>query len=199
MNSENIIRISIDLETMSLENNAAIVQIGACTIDDPSSVDIHMFNMYINPESSERAGLHVDKGTMEWWSKQDESIRQRVFSGTQSIEFALTSFTGWIGTLCDQDFSRIRFYSKGAEDIIWLKSAFYATHGAWPFHYRSPQNLRTLIDAMDFAGVTVPTFLNDTPHDALADAVAQAQSIHWMLNLVKFSQPSKVGGGVPNA
>ena len=189
---EEIIRISIDLETMSLENNAAIVQIGACTIQAPSEAS-QCFNMYINPESAERLGLHVDKGTMEWWSKQDEAVRQRVFGGTEPLTYALASFEAWVACLCADKLENIRFYSKGAEDIIWLKNAYYTTIGRWPFHYRSPQNLRTLVDAMEYAGIVVPQFPNDTPHDALADALAQGEQVYWMLEQIRWSQSPHPG------
>lgn len=188
-----IIRVSLDLETMSLENNAGIVQIGACTIVDSAVEDCQVFNSYISPESSEKAGLHVDVGTMYWWNKQDEAIRKRVFSGTTSLGEALFNFTRWVDSLCQGKLENIRLYSKGGEDIIWLKSAYYAATSNWPFHYRSPQNLRTLMDAMDYAGLTVPQFLNDAPHDALADAISQAKAVRWMLNQVKWSQPTSLG------
>lgn len=173
-----IIRVSIDLETMSLENNAAIVQIGACTIGGEANI----FNCYISPESAERAGLHVDKGTMEWWSKQDEAVRQRVFSGTTPISEALGFFTDWLSGLCDEDFSRLRIYANGWKDHAWIESAYHATHGHSPIHYRSPQDLRTLRDVCKFCDDAIPTFTNDSKHDALADAVAQAKEIAWILN-----------------
>jgi hypothetical protein len=180
MNSD-IIRISFDLETMSLENNAAIVQLAACVICEDSSPNFDAFNIYISPKSSEKAGLHVDKSTMEWWSKQDEAVRQRVFSGTDSIAEALDSFQEWVSNLCGGNYERIRFYSNGWKDHAWLESAYYAVFGKYPFHYRSPQDLRTLRDVTKYAGLVVPEFPNAAKHNALSDAICQAQEIDWIL------------------
>ena len=63
------IHISLDLETMSTESDAAIVQIGATVVGSPET-----FNVYIDPKSSESIGAHVDAGTMQWWNKQDPEL-----------------------------------------------------------------------------------------------------------------------------
>lgn len=178
-----IIRISIDFETMSLENNAAIVQLGACTIGLGEATQV--FNVYIDPRSSEAAGLHVDVGTMKWWDEQDEAIRKRVFSGTTPVSDALGFFQVWAAGLCEGNMERLRLYANGWKDHAWLESAYHATHGHNPFHYRSPQDLRTLRDVCKFVGIKAPEFPNEMKHDALADAVAQSQEIAWSLDNLK--------------
>ena len=78
------IHISFDLETLSLESNAAIVQIGAVQVGSSKE-----FNSYINPRSAEYLGGHVDVGTINWWDRQDPQIRNTVFGGITDIREAL--------------------------------------------------------------------------------------------------------------
>ena len=171
----NLIRISLDLETMSLEDNAAIIQIGACTLDGSRK-----FTVYIDPRSAEKYG-HVDKGTMEFWDKQDPEVRRVVFSGVVPTPDALDQFMTWIAGF-NQPLSDFRFYTKGGQDWVWLKNAFYKVFGSFPLHYRSPADMRTLKDVREFCEITdMPEFKPARAHDALSDALAQADEIAWTL------------------
>lgn len=173
------IRIMLDLETMSLEDNAAIVQIGACSMNGHNK-----FCVYIKPESSERAGLHVDKQTMEWWDKQDATVRARVFGGTYELEEALSMFSLWVKDQCAGDLTRLRMYANGPEfDWVILKNSFLRVFGSWPFSHRAPQSLRTLRDIADMLGMQVPKG-SDNSHDALYDALNQAAEARWIMGRI---------------
>ena len=173
--SNQLIRISLDLETMSLEDNAAIIQIGACTLDQSRK-----FLMTIDPRNSEKYG-HVDTGTMAWWDQQDPEVRKRVFGGTTPLPEALNEFISWIHHM-NEPLENFRFYTKGGQDWVWLKNAWYKVFGSFPLHYRSPCDMRTLKDVREFCEITgMPEFKPVQAHDALLDAMAQADEITWTL------------------
>lgn len=188
--SDNIIRIALDLETMSLEDNAAIVQIGAYVFDGPDTGANYdkCFSIYINPESSEKAGLHVDNSTMAWWDKQDPTVRNKVFGGKESIEDALDLFTHWCENVASGDLTRLRFYCRGPEfDWVVLRNAYYKVQGKFPFSYKSPNSFRTIDDIIKHIDLYQPVPVKEyLKHDALADAIYDGNRAAYLFNHLRI-------------
>lgn len=176
--------ISFDLETMSTESDAAIVQIGATVVGSPNK----SFNLHIDPRTSESIGAHVDAGTMQWWNKQDPELRKRVFGGTTPIRSALDEFHGWCFEQSSGDMNRIYLWSKGADfDCVVLKNN-YELYRTYPFNFRNHRCVRTIMDLLTPEQIEeiTKTFYANNPtaqkHDALSDAQLQAKFIHRALD-----------------
>ncbi len=184
-----LVRIMFDLETLSLDDNAAIIQIGASIFHWDGELNPHVdrvFSAHISPSEAEANGGHVSKDTMEWWNKQEPQLRTRVFSGTQSTGSVLNSFNNWIRAACELDYTRLRMYCRGPEcDWVILKNAFYRTLGEFPLPYRAPQSDRTLDELANIAGFQVPEFKNQFPHDAAHDAITQGARANWILSALQ--------------
>lgn len=174
--------ISLDLETMSVESDAAIVQIGATVVGSPET-----FNVYIDPKSSESLGARVDTETMMWWDKQDPELRKRVFGGTVPIRAALDEFADWCSEMSNGDTEHVYLWSKGADfDCVVLKNN-YEMYRTYPFDFRNHRCVRTIMDLLE------QEHLNDISnrfwfhnpdgqkHDALTDAKYQAAFIHAII------------------
>lgn len=182
--------MSIDLETASVENNAAIVQIGATLWK--LGKEYSFFNRYISLQSCEEVGLHISKETMEWWNKQEHSLRKRVFGGTDSIQQALLDLYGW-ADLITGDTKSINLWGNGADfDCVILKNA-YEVFGDYPFNFRKHQHLRTLLALTpEYTQLAAhDSFVHDFPsaqaHDALADSTYQAYKINHGLFHILFT------------
>lgn len=163
MNNPTSIHISLDLETLSTSSNAAIVQIGAVSLDGRE------FTVYIDPRSSEKAGLDVSTETIQWWSTQDPAIRNKVMSGTTSLITALGQFNGWCNSLGVPQKDLCLWSYGGDFDLPILRNA-YECFTEYPFNYRNHRCLRTLTAVLGL-NYTKP----GNAHDALCDAKAQAQ------------------------
>jgi hypothetical protein len=160
-------KIVLDLETLSTESSAAIVQIAAM---DLASGEV--FNVYIDPRSSERAGLHVSVETIEWWDKQDPQIRDVVMSGTETIQAALSDFLNWCDRLSGGNIESIELWAWGVDfDIPILRNAI-ETFTAYPFDFRKHRCLRSLAAALEIGHKKA-----DRAHDALEDVKAQAVTL----------------------
>lgn len=181
MNNNSHIHISFDLETLSTESNAAIIQIGATVVGSTES-----FERCIEPKSAERLGGHVDVDTIEWWNKQNAELRKYVFSGTCPITEALDEFHGWCDRLADGDMNRIYLWSKGADfDCVVLKNN-YEFYRTYPFNFRNHSCVRTAMRKVDIASInTAWNAHNPTAvmHNALTDARYQAHIIQAFLAL----------------
>jgi 3' exoribonuclease, RNase T-like len=175
----NAIHVALDLETASLESNAAIVQLAA-VCNNPSYQE---FNIRISLVSNEIAGRHISKETMEWWDIQDSELRKKVFGGTDGLPEAMAAFHQWANEISMYQLDRIVLWGNGTEfDNVILQNAFeqFAT---WPFHYRNAHHLRTLL-------TTVPQhvqeyahnlFIEHNPGNVQHDALHDARYQHAMV------------------
>lgn len=175
--------ISLDLETMSVESDAAIVQIGATVVGSSET-----FNVYIDPKSSESLGARVDTETMMWWDRQDPELRKRVFGGTVPIRAALDEFADWCSKVSNGDMEQVYLWSKGADfDCVVLKNN-YELYRTYPFNFRNHRCVRTIMDLLTPAELDEisKNFWYNNPeaqkHDALVDAEYQAEFIKAILS-----------------
>lgn len=182
---DNAIHISLDLETASTASNAAIVQIGAYTSCGQD------FLGYASLASCEGSGMDVDVETMQWWSKQDPELRNKVFGSKDHIRDTLYEFIQWCEHLCGGDWKRIYIWGNGADfDCVVLINAIEMFDKS-PFEFRNLDHLRTLkravpVHVQQSAHKTFITKYPDAkPHDALADAMYQMNLIHHCIVWLK--------------
>lgn len=180
----NPVHISLDLETASLETNAAIVQLGAAALTHKS---IPCYSQYISLASNEAAKRDVSISTMEWWNTQDPNLRKRVFSGTTALEFALKQFIEWCNYLTNDDLYRIVLWSKPLNfDIPILKSAIEQFQ-EYPFNHRNVGDVYTILRALPIEeqqrrhNACMRTYQYLEPHNALSDAMYQREMIRGSL------------------
>lgn len=163
----NTTKVVFDLETLSCESNAAIVQIAAIDMDNG-----YTFNTYIDPRSAEGAGFHVSTETIEWWDKQDPEIRDTVMGGTCSIYQALEDFLDWCHEIAAGHVDTIELWAWGADfDIPILRNAI-ETFIEYPFDFRKHRCLRTLASALEIGHKKA-----ERAHDALEDVKAQSVTL----------------------
>lgn len=188
-------RVMIDLETMSSESNAAIISIGAVQFGHGKHPDASVqFYEKIHPASAESNG-HVDRGTMEWWDKQDPAARTEAFSGQQTLIETLHNFHTWIKTNFG-DPEQVELWSKGADfDLVVLRNAYYAVQESYPFNFRMHRCYRTLENLMPpgLRNLAIQSAgLNALKHTALNDAKYQAIIANTALANMNF-EPSAPG------
>lgn len=171
------IHCSLDLETLSLEPTAHIIQIGAVMWKGVQ--DLGTFDIKIDPLDNK--GRHVSPDTMKWWDAQDLKLRERVFSGTSTLQHALSEFESWCVDLSDFSPEDINFWCRGPEfDIPILQSA-YEMFGPYPFNFRRVHSTRT---ACAIFSEEVYEYFEKLPrkkHDALDDALYQAKCVKCFL------------------
>lgn len=180
--SAKLINIALDLETLSTQENAAIIQIGCCI---PEFDRIHLppdmretsyeFEVTISYDACVNSDFHMSKSTMEWWDKQDPKVKKQVFSGQDSYIDAFDAFSFWIASV----------KSGGADVAIWgngsdfdnrllsysLDSLGY--HNVWSF--RNNRDLRTLKALFP---AEIQTNDSEIKHTALGDARYEARLIN---------------------
>ena len=179
--------VMLDLETMGVAPNAAIMSIGAVKFDPtrrelyaPGDPDYEPpFYMTVDLQSCLDMGLKLDGSTVTWWMTQPTETRERLLKDTQQLQTVLNEFAIWFGPVS------MPVWGNGAAfDCVILRSAFIATGVYPPWTFRDERCYRTLCAAMPGVPWEKPT----VAHDALEDALAQAkhlQKVYYHLNLVE--------------
>ena len=89
----------IDLETLSTRPDATVLTVGAIKFDPYTDLEPHS-GLYLRLNVDEQSELdrHVDQGTLEWWAKQDEKIRNEALGDEDRVQ--LTEFVRQLNKWC---------------------------------------------------------------------------------------------------
>lgn len=167
--------IMVDLETMGVDNNAAIVSIGAVQFDPETGEIGSEFYEVIDLSSCVEAGLTLDASTIMWWVGQSEAARKALMTPTGTLSEILEKFTRWLP-------SRPKIWGNGATfDNIILRSAYKALSMDVPWKYYDERCFRTLKKEVPVASVP----FKGVHHNALDDARYQAQCAIEIFNSLR--------------
>ena len=173
--------VMIDLETMSLRHDAAIIALGAVKFD-PRAETVGTFigapfYMTCSLKSSQDAGLHVDAGTVMWWLEQDGQARDELRDNNAAgpLDNVLNEFFIWFGQ------KSLPTWGNGAGfDNVILRNAYRAFGGYCPFRYKHDRCYRTISGLFPNTVYAPPAIA----HHALHDAQAQATHLQRLFNFI---------------
>ena len=168
--------IMIDIETLGTRSNSVILSIGVIEFD--SSSITNGFEAVIDIDSCLQHGLIVEGGTIQWWMKQSDAARDIFRQNGEALPDALKRLTqhiNWQDSLV---------WANGTDfDISILSNAYHKCSMPTPWEYNAVRDYRTIVKTMPVNKVQ-PTIA----HSALADAIAQAQTLQTLwtnLNMQK--------------
>ena len=156
--------LMVDLETLGVGSDAAIVQIGACYFNRHTAEIGRTFRVNIDPESCQDEGLTIDGDTVEFWMDNAGKATWRQPPRRTLVE-ALDMFSTFVG----ESAVKTAWASAGFDFPI-LASAYRACDMRNPIHYQMVRDLRTL---RYLVGNPLVTCRNPNTHDALADCLYQ--------------------------
>lgn len=187
--------IVIDLETMGIGTNAAIVAIGAVRIERGQHTG--EFYRIVDLASSIAHGGTTDASTINWWLKQSPEARAEVDGSQHPAELidVLLSLSDFI-----QARHETRLWGNGATfDLRILGEAYDACHLSHPWDFRLERDLRTILELHPDAKQVGEFF--GIRHHALADACHEAKQLCKALRLhadiVKAPHQATAGGRNP--
>lgn len=178
----------IDLETMSLRHNAAIVALGAVQMNLDNLVLGEKFYATVSLQSSVNYGGHMDPNTILWWFKQSNAARAEISNATLTLPEALILFSKWISVRTPAGKSPNIWGNGASFDNVALANAYSACKIERPWTYRGERCYRTL-KAM-FPHVQPEEMSNMVEHNALHDAVYQANHLLLIYEHLKNTLPS---------
>ena len=197
------INIAIDLETASLQSNAAIMSIAA-QVFLPEQYDLMttkflsdgVFNCTVNANSCITAGLHIDMDTVKWWSKQSDEAKASVLEPPALLSTALQEFANWLNAIRMKYDADIILWSQGSDfDFPILRNAYRACGLDVPWDYQSQRDARTFI--LEGLYIThgdtdyhrIPDMVTEegswVRHSALSDAQRTAWSVSFVMAIMR--------------
>lgn len=182
--SNEVVDISIDLETLGNRGRSAIVSIGMVAFNR-STMEIHdCFECHIDVNDSLRY-LRADGSTLMWWLKQSQAARTSLVNNqSTSVKLlsAMTDAHAFMSKFAVNGNKVCPWGNGSVFDVTLMSDAFEAVmpEKELPWHFRNVRDVRTILEAAsslkDFDYKSVP-FVG-VAHDALSDAVHQANIIH---------------------
>jgi hypothetical protein len=175
----------IDIETLSTQQDAAILSIGACQFDMETGNIGETFTRHIALDDNPLRG-HISADTVKWWLKQDEQARMAIADSKNMRKLASCLFD--LREFIPKN-KEIKVWSNGSTfDLVIVRNALDRHGMMTPWKYWQERDTRTLVDIAErITGINVSktaTFIG-VKHDALSDAIHQSGYISHAYNLIK--------------
>lgn len=161
----------IDIETMSTNPNATIIQLAAAKFSLERGI-FDEFIINIDPNDCKQYNCDISKETLLWWKDKPLEIRKSLFTNQKSLREAIESFTAWYGVN-----SNLIWCNGGSFDFPVISWAYIELGIERPWKYWNEMDLRTLSTFFDYR---LPK--SGTTHNALDDTKHQ---INHILKLMK--------------
>lgn len=173
--------LTFDLETLGTGYNAPIVQIGAVKFHEHGQI-IDTFERKIDLLSLEGGGFDIDYDTLSWWFSQSDEAIKSVFVGGDRVDLydALADFLEWV-----YDNAKYEVWSHATFDPVILNNAYNKVDISSPLNFRKQRDIRTLTSLLP---TPIEVERKGVHHNALADALYQAEYISKCLMLIKHDK-----------
>ena len=183
--------VMIDIETLSLKPNAAVISIGVAAfsieegVTDSSEWKLKLSNVY----------GHIDPDTVDWWMHQSDAAREDTFGGTlrHSPFSAATGLRDFLAAHGGKD--ALIWANSPSFDLVILRNWWenmpagraHPTIGdtPWPVSYRNERDFRTLVNLALDLDIDVSDCWLDTAHSAVGDACNQARAVAKIMRHLK--------------
>lgn len=163
--------LMIDLETMSTDPHAAIIQLGAVLFNiDNDDYPIKTFERTISLQSNQDANRHIDANTVMWWLNKDDETRKAICTQPVPLAHAINDFIQFTA----QGHVQRAWANDPDFDLVILRNAAKACRYDLPWPYHAHRSCRTM------KWLAFPNHkrqLSAANHTALADAKAQAAMV----------------------
>jgi exodeoxyribonuclease VIII len=162
----------LDLETMAVTPDAAIIAIGAVSFMPEKMLIMDRFHETISLESCLKTGLVINGDTVMWWMQQDASARKQFSKHGWGLKACLRQFAQWVT-------SDTWMWGNGASfDNVILANAYRQVKLDVPWKWWKDRCYRT-IAAMH---PEIKLKRIGTYHNAVDDAESQAIHLMKILN-----------------
>jgi hypothetical protein len=132
----------VDIETLGTRSYSIILSIGVVAFDLKTGNTGDEFYRTIDVASSKEVGLTSDASTVEWWRKQDKSVRDALTKNTAHIHQVLTQLLAWFDM---QTYERFMWGNSARFDLGLLENAYERCKLIPPWAYYNERCCRTIV------------------------------------------------------
>lgn len=167
-----------DLETLDTKPSATILSLGAVKFDPrhPVPADAPKLSLRFDLDDQALLNRSISDDTITWWGTQSAAAQEAAFSeeGRLKLNDALDQFHKFVW---NSDF----VWSQGSFDVNIMEDLLRAVKRPFPWQYWQVCDSRTILNFID--GKIDRT----KHHDAVEDAIAQANAIHVALTKIRWN------------
>lgn len=165
-----------DLETLATTADAVILTLGAVRFNPTTDQIFDRLMIKFDVDQQFQMGRVYSDSTLEWWSKQSADMQKIAFGseGRVSVEEATDQFHRFV-------WNSDRVWSQGSFDVNIMEHLCKQLDRSVPWQYWQVRDSRTLFDFVD------GKLDRSKHHDALEDAVAQAQAVQRALQKINWN------------
>lgn len=164
--------IMLDIETMGIGSDAAILSIGAVKFNRNEGITDRFYKV-IDLQSCIDKGLSFTGETITWWMRQSEDARNQFKKKGEPLRDVLKELKEWFGT------GNFQVWGNGSDfDNVIARNAFAKFNAIAPWKYHENRCFRTL----KFSFPTIDVGRVGTYHNAVNDAEHQAK---YLIKLVR--------------
>jgi hypothetical protein len=191
------VSIMIDLETLSLQPNALIAQVGACAFRsdllDPAVREVFFRRVRWQDRRSLRGEYDVDPATVAWWMRQDDEARKSLCGDADDeaeLWKCLVDLSSWMLEVASANNTStddlLVWANSPSFDLVILKNAYdWELSADPPWKFWRERDLRTYTQLyLDVTGEERPpsVAVNEAlvKHRAVDDAIMQAGRVALM-------------------
>ena len=181
----------LDIETLSLRTDAAVVAIGASVFDESQIIESRHW-----PLTFDGLTGHIEPKTVLWWMQQSKEAQQATFG--ESVQRVRPFFAAHdLADLVDQHKCRTIWANDPHFDVVVMQNWWrrYSTPSwpqgreliepaivrDWPFEYNQPRSYRTIVELARAHGFSDQQYDSakgmHVAHCAVDDAAAQARVV----------------------
>jgi len=172
-----------DVETLGTESNSVLLSL-ACIHFDPNTKptykelkDSAYFVKFSVRDQVDNYARKINKGTLEWWEKQCQNVKNWSFipdKSDKTLLEGLQEFHAWVASKNDPECT---VWARGSMDEVVLQACERATNSDHIFPYNRWRDVRTAIDIFynssnGYCDVDHPDFLYErdvTKHNPIDD------------------------------
>jgi hypothetical protein len=167
----------VDLETFGLTPDSAILTLGATEFSLDGSKQLGE-KFHVGFTFEDQQDRRFDTSVFKWWLEQSEAARQSLAGrvGMRTLRAGLEMFQSYLmNRCCHQTRSLCVWANKINFDLAILEHAYGTLGVNRPWYYRNVRDYHTM--RAEFGEDSDAAPKNDQAHDALADAIWQAETL----------------------
>ena len=175
----------LDLETLGVGTDAAVVSVGlVCFDEDGPDLGASLHLSFRPAYGNDVRFGKIELGTVKWWLQQSHEARSGLIEKIEAGDSPIIVCQSIIEFAKHFDVKRL--WSNGPSfDERLLHELFDRCGPAWPFAYNAGRDYRTIRDVGAALNVTEVPRAAGVAHDALSDAVHQANNVVAVLRALR--------------
>ena len=175
-------QLHVDIETLSTETNAAIIQLGAAYFTSKGAEpETFLVSVSADWYHNNAHGFHISESTLNWWEKQSDKAKESLkLNLTTSPATMLTMFNKWAEEVGFTEAESATIWANSPSfDLAILRNMYAHYELPVPWKYYQERDVRTIVRTFHYQTPLQQVFTKHrADHDALEQGYKTLVALH---------------------